>query len=124
MWSIFHVFGRLCFFFCEMSGRAPVACTCNPSYLGDLDQEEHSLRPAWVNSLQDHISKITRAKWTGGVAQVIESLLCKNEFKSQSYTKKEMSKSDLLPIFYLVTFFSVLSCLYILILIFCQINSW
>jgi hypothetical protein len=25
------------------------------------------------------ISKITRAKWTGGVAQVVEHLLCKHE---------------------------------------------
>jgi hypothetical protein len=25
------------------------------------------------------ISKITRAKWTGGVAQVVECLLCKHE---------------------------------------------
>jgi hypothetical protein len=30
-----------------------------------------SLKPSQANSLQDPISKITRAKWTGGVAQVV-----------------------------------------------------
>jgi hypothetical protein len=30
----------------------------------------------WVNSSQDPISKMTRAKWAGGVAQVVEHLLC------------------------------------------------
>jgi hypothetical protein len=33
-------------------------------------------RPARANSLWP-ISKITRAKWTGGVVQVVEHLLCK-----------------------------------------------
>jgi hypothetical protein len=36
------------------------------------------------------ISKITRAKWTGGVAQAVK---CKSsEFKSQSYKKKKKKK--------------------------------
>jgi hypothetical protein len=35
------------------------------------------LRPAQANSLQDLFSNIARAKWTGGVTQVLESLLCK-----------------------------------------------
>jgi hypothetical protein len=35
------------------------------------------LRPARANSLQNSISKIIRAKWTEGVAQVIECLFCK-----------------------------------------------
>jgi hypothetical protein len=26
----------------------------------------------WVNSLQDSISKITKAKWTGGVVQMVQ----------------------------------------------------
>jgi hypothetical protein len=34
-------------------------------------------KPAWANSSQDPISKITRAKWTGGVAQAVGCLLCK-----------------------------------------------
>jgi hypothetical protein len=40
--------------------------------------------------VRDPISKITRAKWTGGVAQVVEHLLCKassSDFKPQSYKK-------------------------------------
>jgi hypothetical protein len=28
-----------------------VAHTCNPSYSGGRDQEDHSLKPAWANSL-------------------------------------------------------------------------
>jgi hypothetical protein len=43
-----------------------VAHTYNPSYLGSRDQEDHSLRPAQV--LKTSSPKITRAKWTGGVA--------------------------------------------------------
>jgi hypothetical protein len=41
--------------------------------------KDHSSRPVLENSSQDPISKITRAKWTGGVAQVLEHLLCKCE---------------------------------------------
>jgi hypothetical protein len=39
------------------SGQMPVVHTYNPSYLGGWDRENHSLRPAWANSLQDPISK-------------------------------------------------------------------
>jgi hypothetical protein len=53
------------------------------------------LRPDQANNSQDLISKITRAKWTGGVAQAIESLLCMHKALSSnpSITKKE-SESD------------------------------
>jgi hypothetical protein len=61
-----------------------VAHACNPSYLGDWDQEDQGLRPAWENSLRDAISKITRAKWTGGVAQALQS----PEFKLQPLHNK------------------------------------
>jgi hypothetical protein len=36
-------------------------------------------RPARAKSSQDPISKITRAKWTRGMAQAVEHLLCKPE---------------------------------------------
>jgi hypothetical protein len=42
------------------------------------------LRPDWANSSQDPISKIARAKWTGGVAQGVEHLLCKYEALSSN----------------------------------------
>jgi hypothetical protein len=42
------------------------------------------LRPAWANCSQDSISKITKVKWTGGVAQAIECLLCKCEALSSN----------------------------------------
>jgi hypothetical protein len=34
---------------------------------------------AQANSSQDPISKITRAKWAGSMAQEVECLLCKHE---------------------------------------------
>jgi hypothetical protein len=34
-----------------------VAHACNPSYLGGRDQEDHSSKPVWANSLQNSISK-------------------------------------------------------------------
>jgi hypothetical protein len=51
---------------------APVAQACNPRYLGGYDQEDCNLRPAWANSFQDPIPKITREKWTEGVVQAVE----------------------------------------------------
>jgi hypothetical protein len=51
------------------------------------------LRPAWANSSQVPISKITRAKWAGGVAQAIKYLLCKHKTLNLnlSFAKKEKS---------------------------------
>jgi hypothetical protein len=45
--------------------RVPVAHTCNPSYSGGSDQEDHSSKPAWANSLKDLISKkpFTQKDW-------------------------------------------------------------
>jgi hypothetical protein len=40
-----------------MLGRTPVAHTCNPSYSGGRDQEDHGLKPAWASSSQDPILK-------------------------------------------------------------------
>jgi hypothetical protein len=37
------------------SGQAPVAHTCNTSYSGSRDQEDHSSKPALANSSQDSI---------------------------------------------------------------------
>jgi hypothetical protein len=49
---------------------APAAHTCNPSYSGGRDQEDHSLRSAQANGSRDPVSKkpITK-KRAGGVAQ-------------------------------------------------------
>jgi hypothetical protein len=41
-------------------------------------------RPAQVNNFQDPIFKITRAKWTEGVIQTVECLLCKSEALSSN----------------------------------------
>jgi hypothetical protein len=47
-----------------------VAHTCNPSYSGDRDQEDHGSKPYWANSLQDPISKNpSQNNRAGGVAQ-------------------------------------------------------
>jgi hypothetical protein len=40
----------------------------NLANLGGWDQEDCGSRPAWANSLQNPMSKITRARWMGGVA--------------------------------------------------------
>jgi hypothetical protein len=48
-----------------LSGLAPVAHTCNPSYSGGKDQEDHSLKPAGLvsnilkNIFRNPISKKT-----------------------------------------------------------------
>jgi hypothetical protein len=45
-----------------------VAQACNPSYLGGRDQEDHSSKPAWANSLRDPILKIPiikKGQWSG-----------------------------------------------------------
>jgi hypothetical protein len=58
---------------------APVAHAYNPSYSESRDQEDHSSKPAWANSLGDPISKKPSQNRAGGVVQVVESLLSKHE---------------------------------------------
>jgi hypothetical protein len=70
-----------------------VAHACNPSYLGGWGWEDWDLRPAGANSLQDLISKITRTKWTGGVAQA-ECLLCKWKFWVQTPVPSKKKKGS------------------------------
>jgi hypothetical protein len=60
------------------------------------------------------ISKITGAKWTCGVAQALECLLCKvqsSEFKFQSYQKKDVNYIYILPF---CPQFSRFVCLFVL----------
>jgi hypothetical protein len=35
----------------SMGSQAPMAHTCNPSYLDGRDQQDHGLKPAWANWL-------------------------------------------------------------------------
>jgi hypothetical protein len=65
-----------------------VAHACNPSYLGGGDQEDCGSRPAWGNSFRYSISKITKARWNGGVAKAAEHLLCKHEALSSNFCPK------------------------------------
>jgi hypothetical protein len=67
-----------------------VAHAYNPRYLGGRYGEDCSLRLAQANSSKYLISKKTRAKWTGGVVQAVQHLLCKCEALSSnsSPTKK------------------------------------
>jgi hypothetical protein len=46
-----------------------VAHTCNPSYSGGREQEDHGLKPAGTTSSQDPISKTLHKSQAGGVAQ-------------------------------------------------------
>jgi hypothetical protein len=59
-------------------------------YLGGWDQEGPSSRPAKPNNSQEPISKITRVKWTGSVAQAVEHLLCK--YKALSSNPSSIKK--------------------------------
>jgi hypothetical protein len=70
-----------------------VAHACNPSYLGSWDLEDHSLRPTWANSSWYSTSKITRAKWTRGVAQRVERLLCKHGALSSNSNPTKIKQS-------------------------------
>jgi hypothetical protein len=81
---------------------APVAHACNPSYLGGWDQEDRSLSSAWVNRFGDPISKITWAKWTGGVTQEMECLLskCKAVCSNPSFTSKKKKVAGVWHILY------------------------
>jgi hypothetical protein len=80
----------------ELKSNCQVLVThvCNVSYLGRWDWEDSGSRPAWQNSLWDLISKISRAKWTGSVAQIAAYLLYRCEALSSnlSPTKKENKK--------------------------------
>jgi hypothetical protein len=81
---------------------APVIHTCNPSNSGGRDQEDHTLKPAWANSLQDPISKNTyhkkKKKKAGGVAQGIGSQFkfqyCKKKKRKNILRKLELMPSD------------------------------
>jgi hypothetical protein len=53
------------------------------------------LGSAWANSSSYPISKITRAKSTGGVAQVVQHLLCKCEALSSNPVPLKKKKPKL-----------------------------
>jgi hypothetical protein len=48
-----------------LDSQVLVTHACNPSYSGGRDQENHSLKSAWANSLRDPILKkpITKKGW-------------------------------------------------------------
>jgi hypothetical protein len=68
--------------------------TCDPSYLGGCDGEDQVSRPPQANSSWDPISQKTRVKWTGGMAQAVEYLLCKCKVlrSNPSQTKKKKKR--------------------------------
>jgi hypothetical protein len=58
---------------------ALVADAYNPSYLGGRDQEDHSSKPAWANSLQNPFSKNSSQK--RGLVEWVQGI--DHEFKPQ-----------------------------------------
>jgi hypothetical protein len=75
--------------------QAPVAHAYDPSYSGGRDQEGHSLKLAWANSLQDAISKETHHnKRAVGVAQ-----RCVTWFQAPVLQKKKKNHPPLLFIY-------------------------
>jgi hypothetical protein len=62
-----------------------MAHTCDPSYSGDKDQGDHGSKPAQAKSSRDPISKKpVLQKTTGGVVQMVESLLSNHEALSSN----------------------------------------
>jgi hypothetical protein len=61
--------------------------------VGGWDQKDWSSRPTWANSLWDPISNITRVKWTEGVAQEIECLLCKDKTLNSNVSPTKKRKN-------------------------------
>jgi hypothetical protein len=79
--------------------------SCNPSYLGGCDQEDHNLRPAqFCGYFGDPISQITR-EWTGSVTQIEEP--CKHEAlgSNPSLSKKGTFKFLVQFLFLFLSFF-------------------
>jgi hypothetical protein len=68
-------------------------CSCHPSYSGRYKTGDLRSRPAWAKK-RDHISKITRAKCAGGMAQGAECLPIKCEATSSkpNNDKKQTNK--------------------------------
>jgi hypothetical protein len=91
---------------------APVAHAYNPSYLGSWDQEGCDSRSAWTNSLQELISKTARAKWTGGVAQVVERLLCKCKALRSTAKNNNKKLAQLFNCYIVFHFMNILLCTY------------
>jgi hypothetical protein len=67
----------------------------NPSYTEGSNQENHSLKSAQANSLQDNISKISMQSRAGGVVQVVEDLPSKCETLSSNASTKKKNKKKL-----------------------------
>jgi hypothetical protein len=94
--SVCYLFNYFCwihyqFFYVTktLNNWVPVAHTCNPSYSGGRDQEDHSLKSAWANSLWDPILKKPSQKkgWWNG-SQCIGP-----EFKPQYRKRKGKNKT-------------------------------
>jgi hypothetical protein len=67
--------------------QAPVAHVYNHSYSRGKDQEDHSSKPAWANSLWDPISKNPSQNRVSGVTWSVSP-----EFKPQYYKKEKKKK--------------------------------
>jgi hypothetical protein len=71
--------------------QPPGAQAYNTSYVGGYYQENCGSKSAWAKYfMRPPISLITRAKWTGGVAQAVELLLyqCEALSSNSSPTRK------------------------------------
>jgi hypothetical protein len=77
-----------------------VAHTCNPSYSGGRDQEDHSSKPARKIVLKTLSRKNPSQKRAGGVAQGVDPEFkpqyCKNKKQKQKPTNqtKEIKEGD------------------------------
>lgn len=72
-----------------------VAHTCNHTYLGGSDCNDHSSRTVQVNSSQVPISRIIRPKCTTSMAQLVEHLLCNHKVLSSSRVQSPPPKKSI-----------------------------
>jgi hypothetical protein len=70
-----------------MACQTLVTHTCNPSYSGGRDQEDHSSKPVPANSSVRPYLEKPITKWAGGVAEGVGP-----EFKPQHLKKKNKKK--------------------------------
>jgi hypothetical protein len=75
-------------------GQVPVAHTCNHSYLGDWDQEDHILNPAQTNSSQNPILQNNQNKmgWRCGSSSRVSAFKCEALNLNPSPIKRKLSE--------------------------------
>jgi hypothetical protein len=70
-----------------------VGHTCNPSYSGGRDQEDHGSKTVWANSSRDPVSNNPSQERAGGVAQGVGPEIKPSTTKKKKERKKRKKNS-------------------------------